>query len=64
MKKYDCIVAGAGLSGFAAAVGAAQAGAKVLLLDRLPSVGGTAVYGLTPILRDLPLVGAVSYAMH
>ena len=50
MKKYDCIVAGAGLSGFAAAVGAAQAGAKVLLIDRLPAAGGTAVYGLTPIL--------------
>ena len=29
MKKYDCIIAGAGVAGFAAAIGAARAGAKV-----------------------------------
>lgn len=50
MKKFDCIIAGAGLSGFAAAVGASAAGAKVLLLDSMPCVGGTAVYTITPVL--------------
>ena len=50
MKKYDVIVAGAGVSGFAAAIGARQAGASVLLLDREHSAGGTAVYALTPVL--------------
>ena len=50
MKKYDVIVAGAGVSGFAAAIGARQAGASVLLFDREHSVGGTAVYALTPVL--------------
>ena len=50
MTTYDCIIAGAGLSGFAAALGAAQAGAKVLLLDKMPAAGGTAVYAMTPVL--------------
>ena len=50
MKRYDCIICGAGLAGFAAAIGASQAGAKVLLLDRMPGVGGTAVYTITPVL--------------
>ena len=54
MKKYDCIIAGGGAAGFAAAIGAAQAGAKVLLLDRMPCVGGTAVYAVTPILSGWP----------
>ena len=54
MEKYDCIVAGAGVSGFAAAIGARQAGARVLLFDREVSVGGTAVYALTPVLGGWP----------
>ena len=48
--QYDCIIAGAGLAGFAAAVGATVSGAKVLLLDKLNSAGGSAVYALTPVL--------------
>ena len=39
MKKFDLIVCGAGMAGFAAAIGAARAGSKVLLLDKMPSVG-------------------------
>ena len=54
MKKYDVIIAGAGISGFAAAIGARQAGAEVLLFDRREAVGGTAVYALTPILSGWP----------
>ena len=55
MKMYDCIVAGAGVSGFAAALAARRAGAKVLLLDKLSSVGGSAVYALTAFLSGWPL---------
>ena len=54
MKKFDCIVCGAGVSGFAAAIGARRAGASVLLLDRLSSAGGTAVYALTAFLSGWP----------
>lgn len=50
MEKYDVIIAGGGVSGFAAAIGASQAGARVLLFDRQPSAGGTAVYAMTPVL--------------
>lgn len=50
MTTYDCIIAGAGLSGFAAAVGASQAGAKVLLIDKMAAPGGSAVYAMTPVL--------------
>ena len=53
-RSYDVIVAGAGISGFAAAIGARQAGASVLLLDKRPSAGGTAVYALTPVLSGWP----------
>ena len=55
MKKFDCIVAGAGLGGFAAAIAASRAGAEVLLIDKLPSAGGTAVYALTALLSGWPL---------
>lgn len=49
-REYDCIVAGAGLAGFAAAISAARCGASVLLIDKLPCVGGTAVYTITPVI--------------
>jgi hypothetical protein len=41
-KHYEVIVAGAGSAGVAAAVGAAQAGAKVLLVERAGFAGGAA----------------------
>lgn len=41
-RHYDVIVAGAGSAGVAAAVGAAQAGAKVLLVERAGFAGGAA----------------------
>lgn len=39
---YDVIVAGGGSAGVAAAVGASRAGARVLLLERGPCLGGAA----------------------
>lgn len=43
MKKYDVIVAGAGFTGFAAAVAAARQGCKVLVFDQGNAFGGAAV---------------------
>lgn len=54
MEKFDCIVAGAGMAGFAAALAAKRTGASVLLIDKLPSAGGTAVYALTALLSGWP----------
>ncbi len=44
--KYDVIVVGGGLAGCGAAVGAAQAGADVLLLEATGVLGGLGVNGL------------------
>ena len=47
MKKdrhYDVIVVGGGAAGLAAAIGAKQAGASVLLLERYGSLGGQATH--------------------
>ena len=51
--KYDVIVAGAGPAGFAAAIGAAQAGKKVLLLDKNAGPGGVAVYCGCPVFAGM-----------
>ena len=47
--RYDVIVAGAGPAGFGAALGAAAAGKKVLLLDKNAGPGGISVYGGCPV---------------
>ena len=39
--SYDVIVVGGGGSGLAAAAAAGQAGAKVLVLEKQPTLGGT-----------------------
>lgn len=44
--EYDVIVAGGGPAGFSAAVSAARAGAKTILLEQTGAVGGTATSGL------------------
>ncbi len=45
-SRYDVVVAGGGPSGAAAAIGAARAGAKVLLIEQLGILGGTGVNGI------------------
>lgn len=42
-KRYDVIVVGAGLAGATAALSAAEAGAKVLLLEKMDEPGGSTV---------------------
>lgn len=42
--KYDVVIAGGGTAGVAAAVGAARAGAKTLLIERNPYLGGEATH--------------------
>lgn len=44
---YDVVVVGAGSAGLAAAAGAAKEGAKTLLVDAGPSVGGELLTGMT-----------------
>ena len=41
-KHYDVIIAGGGSAGVAAAVGASRAGARTLLLEKGPCLGGAA----------------------
>lgn len=45
---YDVVVAGGGSAGVGAAVGAAQAGCRVLLLERNPYLGGQATHASLP----------------
>lgn len=45
-RHFDVIVCGAGSAGVAAAYGAARAGARTLLLERLGFAGGTPVAGM------------------
>lgn len=45
-QRFDVAVAGGGLAGFAAAVAAGRSGAKVCLIERSQSIGGTATVGL------------------
>ena len=41
LGHFDLIVMGAGSAGASAAIAAARSGSKVLVIDRLPFVGGT-----------------------
>ena len=50
--SYDVIVCGGGPAGFGAAVAAARAGAKTLLIERESMLGGLTTAGLVPIPLD------------
>ena len=41
LGRYDVVVVGSGSAGSTAAIAAARAGAKILLLEKLPSLGGS-----------------------
>ena len=45
-RRYDVVVAGGGTAGIAAAVAAARAGARTLLIERYGFLGGMATAGM------------------
>lgn len=53
LEKYDVIVCGGGPAGTSAAIRAARNGAKVLLIERQGSLGGTWTVGLMTWLMDV-----------
>ena len=52
MESFDVIVCGGGAAGVGAAVGAAQSGARVALLERYGFLGGAAANS-TPLFSNL-----------
>ena len=52
-EGYDVIVAGGGIAGISAALAAARAGSRVLLLERMFGLGGLATLGLITIYLPL-----------
>lgn len=55
--ETDVVVVAAGLSGLAAAVAAAEAGARVIALEKAPITGGAANMGMGPAAAGSPLSG-------
>ena len=52
-ENYDVVVAGGGVAGISAALAAARAGRRVLLLERMYALGGLATLGLITIYLPL-----------
>jgi glycine/D-amino acid oxidase-like deaminating enzyme len=66
--EYDVVVAGGGASGLIAAVSAARAGARTLLIEHSACLGGTATYGLVAqwlgfFNRETRVVGGLAYEL-
>jgi hypothetical protein len=66
--EYDVVVAGGGASGLIAAVSAARAGARTLLIEHSACLGGTATYGMVAqwlgfFNRETRVVGGLAYEL-
>lgn len=59
LETYDIAVLGGGIAGAAAAISAARAGARVILIERGGSLGGTLTEGFMPILLDSDNKGGI-----
>ena len=63
LGSYDVVVAGGGMAGCGAALGAAKTGARVLLIETTSALGGLATMGLVNIPLDFVSgVGAELFA--
>src|SRR6056297_2198082 len=52
-RKYDIVVAGAGIAGTSAAIKAAGEGARVLLIEHYPFLGGMSAAGMvSPFMKS------------
>ncbi|MCI6373669.1 MAG: FAD-dependent oxidoreductase [Clostridiales bacterium] len=60
-ENYDVVVAGGGIAGISAALAAARAGSRVLLLERMYALGGLATLGLVTIY--LPLCDGMGHQL-
>ena len=64
-KHYDVLVAGGGLAGVAAAIGAAREGKKVLLVEKYGCLGGAACHHLVnPFMKYWRLVNGEKEIIH
>ena len=53
--EYDVVIIGSGFAGMACALKAGQAGKKVLILEKMPTVGGnSAICAATSLARSTP----------
>ena len=52
LGKFDVAVCGGGIAGCCAAISAARAGAKTILIERGGSLGGTLTEGFMPLILD------------
>ena len=59
LGSYDVCVVGGGIAGVSAAVSARRAGARVILIERAGSLGGTLTEGFMPIILDSDNKGGI-----
>ena len=59
LGSFDVAVCGGGVAGAAAAIAAAREGARVVLIERAGSLGGTLTEGFMPILHDAQNKGGI-----